>query len=200
VDSERHVPHGIGKVLSGRSASPSRLVDGFWIDRTLVTNKQFRKFVNETGYVTVAETPPDPKDCPGALPHMLKAGSLVFTSPKHLVDLRYCSQWWKFKFGADWRRPYGPRSSIIGLDDHPVVHVAYRDAEAYAGWAGKERKRSGSLPRAVVSFPSLTFASEPRQLDTIVFNKSNAKIDLRKDCNWWICTWPIERNRRSTGF
>jgi formylglycine-generating enzyme required for sulfatase activity len=69
---------------------------------------------------------------------MLKAGSLVFTPPKHAVDLRDWSQWWNFKFGANWRRPYGPRSSISGLDDHPVVHVAYRDAEAYAKWAGKE--------------------------------------------------------------
>jgi formylglycine-generating enzyme required for sulfatase activity len=123
-----------------REEAPSHRVsvDGFWIDRTPVTNTQFRKFVNETAYVTVAETPPDPRDYPGALPRMLKAGSLVFTPPKHPVDLRDWSQWWKFKFGADWRRPYGPRSSISGLDDHPVVHVAYRDAEAYAKWAGKE--------------------------------------------------------------
>ena len=69
---------------------------------------------------------------------MLKAGSLVFSPPDAPVDLRDWSQWWRFKFGADWRRPYGPRSSISGLDNHPVVHVAYRDAEAYARWAGKE--------------------------------------------------------------
>jgi formylglycine-generating enzyme len=72
------------------------------------------------------------------LPHMLKAGSLVFTPPKKPIDLRDWSQWWNFKFGANWRRPYGARSSISVLDDHPVVHVAYRDAEAYATWAGKE--------------------------------------------------------------
>jgi hypothetical protein len=69
---------------------------------------------------------------------MLKAGSLVFTPPKQAVDLRNWGQWWTFKFGANWRRPYGPRSNISGLDDHPVVHVAYRDVEAYAKWAGKE--------------------------------------------------------------
>ena len=113
-------------------------VDGFWIDSTPVTNRDFRKFVNETGYVTCAEIAPNPKDYPGAQPHMLKAGSLVFTPPKHPVDLRDWSQWWTYKFGASWRRPYGPRSSISGLDDHPVVHVAYDDAEAYAKWAGKE--------------------------------------------------------------
>jgi formylglycine-generating enzyme required for sulfatase activity len=110
----------------------------FWIDQTPVTNRQFRKFINTTGYVTFAEIKPDPKNYPGALPHMLRAGSLVFTPPTHPVDLRDWSQWWNFKFGANWRRPYGPRSSISGLDEHPVVHVAYRDAEAYAKWAGKE--------------------------------------------------------------
>ena len=113
-------------------------VDGFWIDRAPVTNRDFRKFVNATGHVTLAELRPDPKDYPGAMPNMLKAGSMVFTPPRRAVDLRDWTQWWQFKFGADWRRPYGPRSSISGLDDHPVVHVAYVDVEAYAKWAGKE--------------------------------------------------------------
>jgi sulfatase modifying factor 1 len=109
----------------------------FWIDRTLVTNRQFRQFVEATGYVTVAEIAPDPKNYPGALPHMLKPGSLVFTPPRYPVDLRDWSQWWRFEFGANWRRPNGRGRSNRGLDDHPVVHVAYRDAEAYAAWAGK---------------------------------------------------------------
>jgi formylglycine-generating enzyme len=113
-------------------------VDAFWIDRTPVTNREFRKFVNATGYVTFAEITPDPKDYPGALPHMLRAGSLVFNPPKNPVDLENWLQWWTFKFGANWKRPYGPRSSIAGLNDHPVVHVAYRDAVAYAKWAGKD--------------------------------------------------------------
>ncbi len=113
-------------------------VDVFFIDRTPVTNREFRKFVKATGHVTFAEIMPKAEDYPGALPHMLKAGSLVFTPPKHPVDLRNWSQWWNFKFGADWRRPYGPRSSISGLDDYPAVHVAYRDALAYAQWAGKD--------------------------------------------------------------
>jgi formylglycine-generating enzyme required for sulfatase activity len=112
-------------------------VDGFWMDPTPVTNREFRTFVKATGYVTVAEVPPDPRDYPGALPHMLQAGSLVFTPPDAPVDLKDWSRWWQFKFGANWRRPYGPDSSITGLDYHPVVHVAYRDVEAYAEWAGK---------------------------------------------------------------
>jgi formylglycine-generating enzyme len=113
-------------------------VDGFWMDRTPVTNRQFRAFVEATGHRTFAEMIPDPKDYPGALPHMLKAGSLVFAPPPHQVlNLRDWSQWWAFKFGADWRHPYGPGSGIGGLDEHPVVHVAYRDAQAYARWAGK---------------------------------------------------------------
>jgi len=125
MGSDKHYPE--------ESPAHGVTVSGFWIDRTPVTNRDFRKFVN-----AFAEATPDAKDYPGALPHMLKAGSLVFTPPKHPVDLRDWSQWWRFKFGANWRRPYGPRSSISGLDDHPVVHIAYRDAEAYAKWAGKD--------------------------------------------------------------
>ena len=114
-------------------------VDGFWIDRTPVTNKQFREFVNATGYMTFAEIEPDPKAYPGALPHMLRAGSLVFAPPRRQpANLRDWSRWWKFRFGANWRRPYGPDSSTTGLGDHPVVHIAFGDAEAYARWAGKE--------------------------------------------------------------
>ena len=112
-------------------------VGDFWIDRTPVTNRQFREFVKATGHVTFAEIPPDPKDYPGALPNMLFAGSLVFTPPKHPVDLRDWSQWWTFLKGANWQHPYGPDSNIKGLDDHPVVHIAYADAFLYARWAGK---------------------------------------------------------------
>ena len=107
-------------------------VDGFRIDRTPVTNRQFRAFVEATNYVTFAEIAPDPSDYPGALPHMLKAGSLVFSPPRQIDDLRDWSQWWQFMFGANWRQPYGTGTSINGLDEHPVVNVAYRDVEAYA--------------------------------------------------------------------
>jgi formylglycine-generating enzyme len=130
MGSDRHYPE--------EAPVHSVTVSPFRIDRTPVSNRQFREFVRATGYVTVAEIAPDPKDYPGALPNMLRAGSLVFDPPKHQVDLRDWSQWWTFKFGANWRRPYGPRSSLAGLNDHPVVHVAYSDALAYAKWAGKD--------------------------------------------------------------
>ena len=113
-------------------------VGGFWIDRTPVTNRQFKEFVRATGHVTFAEIPPDPKNYPGALPHMLHAGSLVFTPPGRPVDLKNWGEWWRFLKGANWRHPYGPKSNINALDNHPVVHVAYADALAYATWAGKE--------------------------------------------------------------
>jgi sulfatase modifying factor 1 len=113
-------------------------VDSFWIDRTPVTNRQFKQFVRATGHKTFAEIPPDPKNYPGALPHMLYAGSLVFTPPRRPVDLKNWGEWWAFAKGADWRHPYGPKSNINALDNHPVVHVAYADALAYAAWAGKE--------------------------------------------------------------
>ena len=113
------------------------IVDGFWMDTAPVTNAQFAAFVEATGHVTMAERKPDPRDYPGALPHMLRAGSLVFSPTPRPVSLKDWSQWWSFKFGADWRHPLGPDSSIRGLEDHPVVHVAYPDALAYARWAGK---------------------------------------------------------------
>jgi len=112
-------------------------VNGFWIDETPVTNRRFAEFVKATGYVTTAEQVPDARDYPGALPHMLRAGSLLFVPPK-AVNGPDTSQWWTFKFGANWRRPLGGLSDLRGKLDHPVVHVSYRDARAYADWAGLE--------------------------------------------------------------
>lgn len=111
-------------------------VDGFWMDRYAVTNKQFQRFVKATGYVTVAERPPKPEDYPGAIPELLVPGSAVFQQPKHRVNLQTCS-WWVYVPGANWRHPAGPGSSIKGRENYPVVHIAYEDALAYAAWAGK---------------------------------------------------------------
>jgi formylglycine-generating enzyme len=112
-------------------------VDPFWIDETPVTNSEFARFVRATGHRTIAETPPETADYPGMSAEMAKAGSLVFMPTKGPVALNDFARWWAFTFGADWRHPLGPGSNLRGLEDHPVVHVAYADAEAYARWAGK---------------------------------------------------------------
>ncbi len=112
-------------------------VDGFWMDTTEVTNRQFAAFVKATGYVTVAEQTPRAEDFPGAMPDKLMAGSVIFTPPDHAVPLDNPFRWWSYVKGANWRHPLGPDSSIEGMDAFPVVHVAYADALAYATWAGK---------------------------------------------------------------
>jgi formylglycine-generating enzyme len=120
-------------------------VDSFWMDETEVTNAQFRAFVAATGYVTTAEKPPDAEEILRQMPpgtprpprENLVPGSLVFQPTRGPVDLRDYSQWWKWTPGADWRHPEGPGSGIEGKDDHPVVHVSWDDAVAYAKWAGK---------------------------------------------------------------
>ncbi|VTR75815.1 formylglycine-generating enzyme family protein [Cellulomonas hominis] len=112
-------------------------LDAFAIETHQVTNARFAAFVRETGYVTVAERPLDPADYPGAPPENLQPGSLVFTGTPGPVDLRHLSQWWTWTPGASWRRPEGPGSSVARRQAHPVVHVAYEDAEAYATWAGR---------------------------------------------------------------
>jgi formylglycine-generating enzyme required for sulfatase activity len=112
-------------------------VSAFWMDRCLVTNAGFRRFVEETGYVTLAEKPANPDDYPGAKPELLVPSSIMFRKPARAVDLKNDFDWWVYVPGADWRHPRGPASTIRGLDEHPVVHVAYEDAEAYTRWAGK---------------------------------------------------------------
>ncbi len=122
--------------------APSRpvAVDGFWMDATPVTNRQFADFVDATGHRTAAEIAPDPKDYPGMLPDMARAGSLVFHRTAGPVDTADLGQWWGYEFGADWRHPVGGAQDldVLELWDHPVVHVAYADAAAYAAWAGKD--------------------------------------------------------------
>ena len=122
-----------------REEAPAHDVDvsGFWIDRAPVTNREFAAFVAATGHVTLAEHAPDAADYPGALPEMLVAASLVFMPTKGPVRLTDWSQWWAWTPSANWRHPTGLDSSIEDFQDHPVVHIAAADAEAYAAWAGK---------------------------------------------------------------
>ena len=112
-------------------------VGDLWIDIHLVTNAEFRRFVKDTGHVTVAEQPPDSADFPEADPKDLVPGSLVFTPTAGPVPLDDWQRWWRWQPGADWRHPDGPGSSLDGRDRHPVVHVAHDDAIAYAAWAVK---------------------------------------------------------------
>jgi len=110
---------------------------GFWIDATEVTNAEFARFVEATGYVTDAEKPIPAEDVPDLPPERRLPGSLVFTPPPGAVDLHEFWNWWTFVHGADWRHPGGPDTDLDGKQDHPVVHVSWRDAQRYAEWAGK---------------------------------------------------------------
>lgn len=137
------IPGGVflmGSDRHYREEGPAHVVqvDPFWMDRHPVTNNQFRRFVEATGHVTVAEERLDPRDYPGAPFSAQQPGSLVFVKPSGPIDLGDPRYWWIFTRQADWQHPQGPHSSIEDLGDHPVVHVAYRDAEAFAAWAGKQ--------------------------------------------------------------
>jgi sulfatase modifying factor 1 len=113
-------------------------VDGFWMDQQPVTVEQFARFVDGTGYVTMAERPLDPADYPGANLELLVPGSLVFRKTSGAVDLSDYRNWWQYEPGASWRRPWGKGSSSTGRPTHPVVHVAWEDVGAFCEWAGKE--------------------------------------------------------------
>jgi sulfatase modifying factor 1 len=128
VGSDRHYPE----------EAPVREVnvDAFSMHAHPVTNAEFETFVSATGYVTVAERPLNPAEYPGAPAENLQPGSMVFCRTEGPVDLRHINLWWRWTPGASWRHPAGPRSSVDKRAEHPVVHVAYEDAESYAAWAG----------------------------------------------------------------
>jgi formylglycine-generating enzyme required for sulfatase activity len=123
-------------------------VDGFWMDEHLVTVAEFRRFVKATGHVTVAEQVPLAESYPGADPDLLVPGSLVFQKAAGPVPLDDHLRWWALVPGADWRHPYGPGSTLDGRERHPVTHVGYDDAEAYARWIGKELPSEAEWERA----------------------------------------------------
>lgn len=113
-------------------------VDAFWMDQYVITNARFARFVEASGYVTLAERPPNSADYPGVPAENLVPGSPLFHMTAGPVDLRNFANWWAWTPGTNWRQPLGSGSSLAGIDEHPVVHVAYDDAIAYARWAGKE--------------------------------------------------------------
>jgi len=136
------IPSGsfyMGSTNGNPNEMPQHFVtlNGFWMDKFEVTNEQFEKFVKATGYVTVAERKPDPKDFPGAPAEALVPGSVVFAPPANVRSLENHMIWWQYRAGASWRHPDGPDSTIEGKEKYPVVQVCWEDAAAYAKWAGK---------------------------------------------------------------
>lgn len=176
LGSDRHYPE----------EAPAREVDveGFWIHRHQVTNRQYSEFAAATGYLTVAERTPDPADFPGAPAGNLQPGSMVFHRTAGPVDLRHLNLWWEWTPGASWRHPVGPHSTIDKRADHPVVHIAHEDAAAYAEWAGMalptedewEVAARGGLPGA-----EFTWGNEPERDDRPMANYWHGDFPWRPD-------------------
>lgn len=161
-------------------------VDSFMMDKHPVTNAQFREFVEVTGYVTTAEVAPDweeikkqvPPGTPKPHDSLLVAASLVFVSPEHPVSQDNYQQWWRWMPGANWKHPLGPDSSIEGMDDFPVVHVSWFDAQAYAQWAGKR------LPTEA----EYEYAARGGKSD-FIYPWGNERVSAEK-ANYWQGTFP----------
>src|SRR5690349_1507959 len=156
VGSEHHYPE----------EAPVRevTVDGFWVQTHQVTNAQYAEFVSDTDYVTVAERRPSPEDYPGAPPENLQPGSMVFHRTAGPVDLRHINLWWTWTTGACWNHPRGPRSSLRNREHHPVVHIAFEDAAAYAKWAGLQLPTEAEwevAARGGLSHATYTWGDDP---------------------------------------
>jgi formylglycine-generating enzyme len=184
-------------------------VDGYWIDKYAVTNERFGRFVDATGYVTTAERPPRAEDYPGALPEMLKAASVVFQKPQQRVDLRNHYNWWTYVPGAQWRHPEGPDSSIQDRAQHPVVHLTYEDAEAYAKWAGKDLPTEAEwefAARGGLDGASYAWGEEMTPGEYVAGGVSGAKPAKRwvrehgaggaVSCEW---VWRVRHDRKCVG-
>ncbi len=173
------------------------MVDGFFIDATEVTNKQFKEFVDATKYKTIAERPINweemkktlPPDTPRPHDSILKPGSLVFNKNVNLVaNMNNYAQWWTWKIGANWKHPQGPKSSIEGKDDYPVVHVAYDDALAYCKWANRRLPTEAEWESAAQG-----------NSDNTIFTWGNDSKELDANANTWQGQFPI-KNEAKDGF
>ena len=178
----------IGSTAFYPEEAPVRAVDvaPFLIDRTPVTNAQFAAFVAATGYVTLAETIPDPADYPGILPEMVVAGSIVFIAPRGGQPVGPES-WWHYVPGANWRQPYGPDHGALAPPDHPVVQIAYGDALAYAAWAGKR------LPTEIEA----EFASRGGSGDSAFAWGDDLLPGGTPQANFWFTGFPFRHPDRS---
>lgn len=165
-------------------------VDGFFIDETEVTNAEFKKFVDQTGYVTVAERPIDwqemkkqlPPGTPKPADSILQPGSLIFRKElEKMSNLNDYSQWWEWKRGANWRHPHGPNSSIEGRDNFPVVHVAYEDAMAYAKWAERDLPTEAEWEAAAHG-----------ELPGGIYTWGDDEAKLNKKANTWQGNFPVK--------
>ena len=172
-------------------------VDGFFIDITEVTNKQFKDFVDATGYVTVAERPIDwevmkqelPEGTPKPHDSILQPGSLIFNkNVKAVATMNNYSQWWTWKIGANWKHPGGSETTIEGKDDYPVVHIAYDDALAYCKWANRK------LPTEA----QWEAAAQGTSTDNI-YTWGNNPDELNKNANTWQGVFPV-KNESKDGF
>ena len=189
LGAKKNDPFALEKEMPSRNVT----VDGFFIDATEVTNKQFKAFVKATGYVTIAERPIDWEEMKSSLPagtpkppdSILQPGCLIFNrNVKEITSLNDISQWWTWKIGANWKQPNGPGSSIEGKDDYPVVHIAYQDALAYCKWANR------MLPTEA----QWESAAQGTAKDNI-FTWGNNKSELDKNANTWQGVFPITNNQ-----